>query len=131
MKLRVAILLILFLKPWYSDAFFPPETKSTSREVLDYRRRKQAEYDRERLEYEKQMVASRVRVESSLESMPWQGSLSQNPEGRNLLLNISKVENVKNENKALFFFLISVVNALFLSVLFINRRILWQFLGKE
>lgn len=67
---RIVVFFLLVL-PMCSPAFFPPASKSTSGEMLEYRRRKKIEYKDARLDYEKQLVDSRIQVEARFAAVPW------------------------------------------------------------
>lgn len=131
MKLSVAVILVLCMGTCCSQAFFPPKTKSTPKEVFEYRQRKKIEYERERSDYEKQMVASKIRVETALKDVPWQSEGSHVAATQVLSVDMSKNENLKNENRAFLFFMLFTSVVAGMAVLLIKRHVFWQLIGKE
>ena len=77
MTIRRLTWLALLLFPLGAGAFFPTSEKATPKEVLEFREKKKAEYQQERLEYEQEVVVSRARVSETMEHVPWRSVVSR------------------------------------------------------
>lgn len=69
-RLRILLLMLCWL-PAAAPAFFPPDAEYRQQEILEYRRRKKAQYAEANRRHEKQMIVQDSRVRSRLATPFW------------------------------------------------------------